>query len=277
MAKFRPWLYNLHRDIENALESFYEDLEVNYFIDEKGAKYSSDKKRLLSLPNEIDTYEVRNGTEIILGDCSNSHIHTLILPDSVIAVWDDAFCGCERLSSIVFGKGLKYIGERSFAGCSFTSIDLPEGLEVIREEAFAECDSLASLSIPSSVWLIKNDAFANCCNLKSVYVYREVFEKIKKMMPYYEGEYKFIDNNKTGDVQAKKQIPESFIRAAKNAQYVKNKQNSIRSPLYDMYCLESEYNRSKELEEDNWYTMTDGMYGDYPEEGFDGDYESIGY
>lgn len=30
-------------------------------------------------------------------------------------------------------------------------------------------------------------------------------------------------------------------------------------------------------EEDNWYAMTDGMYGDYPEEGFDGDYESLGY
>lgn len=276
MAKFRPWLYNLHRDIENALESFYEDLEVNYFIDEKGAKYSPDKKRLLSLPKDIDTYDVRDGTEIIIGDCSNSHIHTLFLPDSVIAVWDDVFCGCERLSSIVFGKGLKYIGKRSFAGCSFTSIDLPEGLEVIREEAFAECDSLESLSIPSSVWLIKNDAFANCCNLKSVYVNKEVFEKFKKMMPYFDGDYKFIDNNKVDDVQTKKQIPESFIRAAKNAQYIKNKQNSIRGPLYDMYCLESEYNRRKELEEDNWYAMTDGMFGDYPEDGFDGDNEFMG-
>ena len=29
-------------------------------------------------------------------------------------------------------------------------------------------------------------------------------------------------------------------------------------------------------DEDNWYAMTDGMYGDYPEEGFDGDYEFMG-
>lgn len=28
---------------------------------------------------------------------------------------------------------------------------------------------------------------------------------------------------------------------------------------------------------DNWDAMTDGMYGDYPEEGFDGDYESLGF
>ena len=276
MAKFRPWLYNLHRDIETALESFYEDLEFYFFIDEKGAKYSPDKKRLLSLPKEIDSYEVRDGTEIIFGDCSSSHIHTLILPDSVIAVWDDVFCGCESLSSIVFSNGLKYIGERSFAGCSFKSVDLPEGLEVIKNQAFTECDSLTSLSIPSSVWSIQNDAFANCCNLKSVFVTKEILENIKKMMPYYEGDYKIMDNMMAEDKRNKKQIPESFIRAAKKAQYTKNKRKSIRGPFYDSYCLECEYNRSKELEEDNWYAMTDGMCGEYPEEGIDGDYEFMG-
>lgn len=277
MAKFRPWLYNLQRDIESALESFYEDLEINYYTDEFGAKYSPDKKRLLSLPEEIETYTVKEGTEIIIGDCSNSSINSLIFPDSVIAVWDDVFCGCASLSSIVFGKGLKYIGQRSFAGCPFTSIDLPEGIEVIREEAFAECDSLATLSIPSSVWSVRNDAFANCCNLKTICINKENLEKFQKMVPYYKGCYKFVVNNRLENTQTKKQIPESFIEAAKKAQYIKNKHQSIRGPLYDLYCLESESNRSKELEEDNWYAMTDGQYGDYPEEGFDGDYEFLGY
>lgn len=32
-----------------------------------------------------------------------------------------------------------------------------------------------------------------------------------------------------------------------------------------------------DLDRDNWDAMTDGMCGDYPEEGFDGDYESIGF
>ena len=40
-----------------------------------------------------------------------------------------------------------------------------------------------------------------------------------------------------------------------------------------------EYQREdmRNLDRDNWDAMTDGMYGDYPEEGFDGDYESIGF
>ena len=40
-----------------------------------------------------------------------------------------------------------------------------------------------------------------------------------------------------------------------------------------------EYQRDdmRNLDRDIWGAMTDGMYGDYPEEGFDGDYESLGY
>lgn len=33
----------------------------------------------------------------------------------------------------------------------------------------------------------------------------------------------------------------------------------------------------RNLDKDNWDSMTDGQYGDYPKDGFDGDYESLGY
>ena len=39
-----------------------------------------------------------------------------------------------------------------------------------------------------------------------------------------------------------------------------------------------EYNPAYDYDKsDTWYAMTDGMYGDYPEEGFDGDYSFMGY
>lgn len=60
-----------------------------------------------------------------------------------------------------------------------------------------------------------------------------------------------------------------FIKPSK-PRIVKKRQGSL-CDLYD----EEPYGVSSE--EDNWYAMTDGMYGDYPEEGFDGDYESLGY
>ena len=40
--------------------------------------------------------------------------------------------------------------------------------------------------------------------------------------------------------------------------------------------IEEWYDRRNQ-ERDNWDAMTDGMYGDYPDEGYDGDYESIGF
>lgn len=44
------------------------------------------------------------------------------------------------------------------------------------------------------------------------------------------------------------------------------------------YEDEQEYNPAYDYDEsDTWYAMTDGMYGDYPEEGFDGDYSFMGY
>ena len=33
----------------------------------------------------------------------------------------------------------------------------------------------------------------------------------------------------------------------------------------------------EDYERDNWDAMTDGQYGDYPDEGYDGDYESLGF
>ncbi len=45
----------------------------------------------------------------------------------------------------------------------------------------------------------------------------------------------------------------------------------------DYYYYGEGYDPSFDIDKDNWHAMTDGMYGDYPEEGFDGDYEFMGY
>ena len=52
--------------------------------------------------------------------------------------------------------------------------------------------------------------------------------------------------------------------------------------VYTQYCSrmsvhEKSYDSMSVSDKDIWDAMTDGMYGDFPDEGFDGDYESIGY
>ena len=43
------------------------------------------------------------------------------------------------------------------------------------------------------------------------------------------------------------------------------------------YLADIERDDLRSLDRENWDAMTDGMYGDYPEEGHDGDYESLGF
>jgi hypothetical protein len=44
---------------------------------------------------------------------------------------------------------------------------------------------------------------------------------------------------------------------------------------HDSY-IDHDQQESHSIMEDNWYAMTDGMYGDMPD-GFDGDYSFLGY
>ena len=84
-------------------------------------------------------------------------------------------------------------------------------------------------------------------------------------------EFNIHDGQKTG---TKPELPESFKAALEKSAYKKRKTVSSR---YWQYELECEWNQRKEYsEEENWYGLTDGMYGDYPNEGFD-DYEPMGY
>ena len=47
---------------------------------------------------------------------------------------------------------------------------VPEGVEIICDEAFSECESLEEIILPSSIKMIGNMAFYNCFNLESLVV-----------------------------------------------------------------------------------------------------------
>ena len=103
-----------------------------------------------------------------------------------------------------------------------------------------------------------------------------LIEEFKKKSIRYE-------NNKTGGNMQTDLNALAFLRYQKNLQ----------SMSFDTLCDEldkvystysyliseqhSDYIYEDTLEKDNWDAMTDGQYGDYPEEGFDGDYEFLGY
>lgn len=67
---------------------------------------------------------------------------------------------CKKLKKVTMPKGLKVIGEESFAHCeSLETIEIPKSVERIGNDAFFCCKSLKSIFIHSSVKSIGTDAF----------------------------------------------------------------------------------------------------------------------
>ena len=135
------------------------------WVDEHGVFFSSDKKRLIKVPEDIREYTIPNGTEVIeqsaFFECES--LTTITIPGSVLEIKRMAFNGCDNLKKVVILPGVKIIGEEAFGACnSLESITLPASLTQIKEWAFMGCELLESITIPSCVSLIERGAFEGC-------------------------------------------------------------------------------------------------------------------
>ena len=127
------------------------------------------------------------------------------IPSTVVAIGEGVF-SYRDITSVVFPDGLESIGEDAFYYCKkLTSVELPESLTTIDDGAFAQCDALATAEIPSSVTYIGDNAFENCA-LTSVTIPSSV---------YYIGEEAFssCDNLETIDFSNATSLEEIGERA----------------------------------------------------------------
>ncbi len=151
-------------------ETQYTGTEDNFVITEDGelTKYRGTDTEVV-VPDGV----TRIGT-IFSG---NKDITSIILPDSLLYIEENAFKGCSALTEIKLPDSLGYISKNSFNGCSsLTAINLPEGLSYIPENAFYGCSSLAEIIIPNTVLEIETNAFNGCCKIKELVVPDSVVE-----------------------------------------------------------------------------------------------------
>ena len=82
-----------------------------------------------------------------------------------------AFYNCGNIKTINLPDSVTSIGEDAFSWCSsLTSITIPNSVESIGEDAFSGCSSLTSITIPDGVESIGEDAFYGCSSLESVHI-----------------------------------------------------------------------------------------------------------
>ena len=73
------------------------------------------------------------------------------MSDSVESIGDDAFCYCEKLKSVTFGKKLKKIGEEAFDHTKISDIRIPNSVTSIGEYAFNSCFNLKSVTLSKNI------------------------------------------------------------------------------------------------------------------------------
>ena len=88
----------------------------------------------------------------------------IVLPGSLIDIYEEAFSFCENLKEIIIPKGVKHIKSRAFYGCrSLTHIELPDSVQEIGGGIFDNCPGIQKVKLPNNVeikeWLINDPIF----------------------------------------------------------------------------------------------------------------------
>lgn len=77
--------------------------------------------------------------------------------------------GMGKISSLIIPNSVTTIGQNAFNGCSsLTSLDIPNNVQTIGENAFRDCSSIKSISVGKNIASIGNNAFTSCTSLESV-------------------------------------------------------------------------------------------------------------
>ena len=223
-----------------VIENSWDDIGVNglnYKIHKvmHSAKLSDGKawEGELSIPSELN-YEGQKYTVTSIESSAfgnNTKLTSVTIPSSVISIGYGAFSGCSNLANITIPNSVIRIENNAFSNTAWynnqpdgvvyagriaykckgalpegTDITIKEGTYAIANEAFHNCNGLASVTIPGSVTLIGDSSFKGCGNLASVTISEGVM---------YIGEVAFRDCSSLESIT----IPKSITKIADFAFY----------------------------------------------------------
>ena len=122
------------------------------------------------IPAAIDGKPV---TSIGEGAFENVMITAVSIPASVKNIHNLAFKSCSQLQTVTFAEGsaLASIGDNAFEGCQkLSSLQLPEGVTEIGRAAFNGCRALREVTVPTGVTEIEDFTFGVCASLREIHL-----------------------------------------------------------------------------------------------------------
>ncbi len=181
-------------DIQAFYNTGFYNNTANWY---QNALYSG--KCLIEVKSSVTgKFTIKNGTRVIgthafASGLSASGVTSVVIPDSVVYVNENAFYNCKELKSVDMSDNLTYIGNYAFNYCkalisiklpntlkhlgysvfsncsALTSVEIPEGITYLDEFTFVRCPSLKSVVLPSTITEIKYCAFGGCDSLENIY------------------------------------------------------------------------------------------------------------
>lgn len=120
----------------------------------------------VTIPDKIEGLDVTKLGEAFL---NNKTLTSVKMPDTLIEIANYAFRGCDKLTTVKFGKNVEKLGVWVFEGNkSLESVTLPEKLKIINQGDFRSCTSLTEVNIPEGVTEIGWGAFTGCSALTEI-------------------------------------------------------------------------------------------------------------
>lgn len=109
----------------------------------------------------------------------------IIIPSSVKTIEEYGFASCSETTSIQLPSGLKTIGRRGFYGCGMTTMNVPDSVTSLGDEAFSACRQLETVTLGTGITRLAGAQFQNCTELKTIYLNGRITEITTLTMPAF--------------------------------------------------------------------------------------------
>lgn len=98
-------------------------------------------------------------------------LNKIDIPDSVTKIGGSAFENCENMREVNLGKGLEFISGYTFRYCKLLEkIDIPDSVTEIYDYAFYGCENMKEVNLGKGLKIISSHVFIDCDSLKSIHI-----------------------------------------------------------------------------------------------------------